>query len=195
MSQVIFIFLIFGILLVLFIYLSYKFISYIYLFIFIHLFSYFPPSAVRRPHPLSVSTLYRHPSLTRTPFLQLMTDTGIGLISNLMTFSACDVMRKTYWFWEYFERYAASQELVISYIVKNVTGRLRSETRLPIVWLDNPRKPSKELIVTKYSLSKLQGKFPRIKEEPLRNYSSWASSRKTNGPIRFRISTFGKQIK
>ena len=66
MSQVIFIFLIFGILLVLFIYLSYIFISYIYLFIFIHLFSYFPPSSssvsfrtlqtpVSDPHALSAA--------------------------------------------------------------------------------------------------------------------------------------------
>ena len=55
---------------------------------------------------------------------------------------------------------------MISCIVKNVAGRLRSETRLPIVWLDNPRKPSKELIVKKYSLSKLQGNLPRITEEP-----------------------------
>ena len=48
------------------------------------------------------------------------------------------------------KRYAASQELVTSCIVKNVADRLRSETRLSVVWLDNPRKPSKELIVTKY---------------------------------------------
>ena len=61
MSQVIFIFLIFGILFVLFIYLADIFILYIYLFIFIHLFSYFPPSAVRirRPFPHFTNTHQR----------------------------------------------------------------------------------------------------------------------------------------
>ena len=71
------------------------------------------------------------------------------------------------------------QQLVISYIVEKVqliAGRLHSETRLPIVWLEDPRKLSKELIVTKCSLSKFQGKFPRITEETLGNYSSWATS-------------------
>lgn len=34
--------------------------------------------------------------VARTPFLQLMTDKGIGLISNLITFSACELKRKTY---------------------------------------------------------------------------------------------------
>lgn len=135
-------------------------------------------------------------SLTRPPFLELMTDDRYRLNQKIssrslhVTWSA-----KRIDFENAVERYAASQELVISCIVKNVAGRLRSETRLPIVWLDNPRKPSKKLIVTKYSLSKLQGNFPRITEEPLGNYSSWASSRKTNWPIRFRISKFGKQIK
>ena len=61
MSQVIFIFLIFGILFVLFIFLADRFILYFYLFIFIHLFSYFPPSAVpiRRPFPHFTDTHQR----------------------------------------------------------------------------------------------------------------------------------------
>ena len=56
MSQVIFIFLIFGILLVLFIYLSYIFISYIYFFFFYSFIFLF--SAVRRP-PSSSSVSFR----------------------------------------------------------------------------------------------------------------------------------------
>ena len=106
-----------------------------------------------------------------------MTDAVIGLPSNSITFSACDVIRKTYWLWGHCWR--VCQQLVISCIVEKVqliAGRLHSETRLPIVWLEDPRKLSKKLIVTKYSLSKFQGKFPSITEDPLGNYSSWATS-------------------
>ena len=55
----------------------------------------FDISKVAYSHPL-VPYKAIFPSLTRTPFLQLMTDAGIGLFSNLITFSACDVLRKTY---------------------------------------------------------------------------------------------------